>query len=189
MSQKMAAKPSGPPVNWPLIACHFAGLPLELALHDTRTFGIRSVSPRTLGAVLIMFGFVACHPNDDCRPLAYFMVAVILLSIIAYTLAMIRTWRGIKSHTRYNGRPYLTWILPFSEITVKRLEPFLGLMGGWIIHRFNQPLGSFVLASALALWIKVGLENFGSRARALDINDALVEQNMALESVRKMQRR
>jgi hypothetical protein len=133
-----------------------------------------------------MFLFVGFHPNDNGAPLFCFMIAIILLSIIAQIIAMVRRRRGAPCHSRYNGRPYLICLLRCSEATIKRWEPLIALMSGWVLHRFNHPLGSFLITAAFSLAIKVGLERIGIRERALDTSDALVEQTLAMESVRNL---
>jgi hypothetical protein len=182
--QPNAANQQGPVVNWPLIICLSVSLPIELVLHDLRTFGVRSIPPRAAGAALLMFLFMAFHPNDNGVPLFCYMMVVILLSVIAQILATVRNRRRAVCHSRYNGRPYLMWLLPWSEATIKRLEPFIPFTLGWFLHRFNHPLGSFLIASAICLAITVALERIGNRERKLDMNDALVSQTIALQSVR-----
>ncbi len=68
--QNNTAKPQAPVVNWPLILCLSAALPIELLLHDLRTFGVRSISPRAVAALLLMFLFAGFHPNENCVPLS-----------------------------------------------------------------------------------------------------------------------
>jgi hypothetical protein len=182
--QTSGANPDGPVVNWPLIACLSAALPIELVLHDLRTFGVRSIPPRAVGTALLMFLFVAFHPNDNGAPLFGYMIAVILLSIIAQIIATVRLRRGAICHSRYNGRPYLMRLLPWSEATIKRLEPFIPFILGWFVHRFNHPLGSFLITAAICLAIRVAIERIGDRERELDINDALASQALAVRSVR-----
>jgi hypothetical protein len=177
-------------VNWPFIFCCVASLPLELLLHNIKTFGVRSVGPRAVMAVLLMFIFIAAHPNDDCRPLFWFMILVIPLSIIAQFSAMLRRRRGEPGHTRYSGKPYLLCLFPqLSEGTIKRLEPVVMLMVGGIIHHFNHPLGAFLLTAAVCLGITIGIVHRANCERALDMNDSLIDQQNAAASVRSMQRR
>jgi hypothetical protein len=187
--QNNNATPPGQSVNWPLIACLCAILPIELVLHDVRTFGVRSIGPRVLGAALLMFIFAHFHPNENGAPLICFMSVTILLSIIAQIIAMVRRRRGVVCHTRYNGRPLLMLLVPLSEATIKRWEPLIVLLSGWLLHHINHPLGSFVVVAAYCMGIKVGLERVGMIERALDTSDALVEQTMVLESVRNVRAR
>jgi hypothetical protein len=187
--QNNTAKPPAPVVNWPLILCLSAALPIELLLHDLRTFGVRYVGPRAVAAVLIIFLFAGFHPDENCTPLTCLMVATILLSVVAQIIAKVRQRRGALIHSRYSGRPYLMKLVPCSEVTIKRLEPLLAFGVGWIIHVFNHPLGSFVVAAAICLAIRVCIDRIGSSERALNINDAMIEQTMALESVRHLRGR
>jgi hypothetical protein len=183
------AKPPGPVVNWPLIVCLSAALPVELLLHDLRTFGVRSIGPRAVAALLLMFFFAGFHPDENCVPLTCLMVATILLSLVAQIIAKVRQRRGALVHSRYSGRPYLVKLVPLSEVTVKRLEPLLAFGAGWIVHVFNHPLGSFLVIAAICLAIRVGIDRIGSSERALNINDSMIEQTMALESVRNLRAR
>jgi hypothetical protein len=187
--QNNTAKPQGPVVNWPLIICLSAALPIELLLHDVRTFGVRYVGPRAVAAVLVMFFFAGFHPEENCLPLTCLMIATILLGVIAQIIANVRRWRGALVHSRYPGRPILMKLIPWSEKTIKRLEPLLAFGVGWIVHVFNRPLGSLLVTAAICLAIKVGIDRVGSSERALDINDAMIEQTMALESVRNLRGR
>ena len=183
-------KPPGQVVNWPLIVCHMAGLPLELSLHNANTFGVRSVGPRAGGAVLLMFLFVAFHPGENVLPLICFMIAVIPLSIFAQISATVRHWRGERILSRYNGRPYVMWLLPHvNEVTIKRLEPFVALVAGCVIHHFNHTLGAFLITAAFSLGVRIGIEHHVNWTRSMDMNDAIIEQTMAMEGIRKLQRR
>lgn len=183
--QNNGAKPPGQVVNWPLIVCHFLGLPLELVLHNVKTFGVRSVSPRAGGALLLMFLFVAFHPDENVLPLICFMIAVVPLSIVAHISAKLRHWRGEQNHSRFNGRPYAMWVLPrWNEVTIKRLEPIMAWVVGAIIYHFNHPLGSFMVSAATGLAVKVATEYRGNRARNMDVSDALIEQRVAMEGMR-----
>jgi hypothetical protein len=187
--QNNIAKPPAQVVNWPFIICHFLGLPFELVLHNVKTFGVRAVSPRVGGALLLMFLFVAFHPDENVTPLICFMFAVVPLSIVAYISANRRLRRGEECHSRYTGRPYLMWLFPrWSEVTIKRLEPILVWAVGGIIHHFNHPLGSFVIAAAVGVAVRVGFEHRGNYVRTMNMNDAFIEQKIAMDSARKMRR-
>jgi hypothetical protein len=188
--QQNSERPAGKVVNWPLIVCHFLGLPLELVLHNVKTFGVRSVGPRAGGALLVMFLFVAFHPDENVRPLIWFMIAVVPLSIAAQISATLRLWRGQQSHTRYSGRPYAMWVFPYwNEVTIKRLEPIVTWVVGAIIYRFNHPLGSFVVCAATGVAVKIATEFRGNRTRNLDMSDAVIDQRIAMEGMRGVEGR
>jgi hypothetical protein len=137
-----------------------------------------------------MFLFVAFHPGENVLPLESFMIAVTALSAIAQISATVRWLRGEQINTRYNGRPYLMWLLPrWNEITIKWLEPYPVLMLGWGIHRFNHSLGAFLMTAAFGLGIRVAIERRMVRTSVMDMSDALIQEKTALESLRNMQRR
>jgi hypothetical protein len=184
------AKPPGQAVNWPLITSHFISLPLDLVLHNVKTFGVRAVRPRTGGALLIMFLFVAFHPDENVIPLIANMVAVVALSIIAYISAKLRLRRGQECNSWYTGRPHLCRLFPRRrETTIKRLEPFLALAAGAAIYHFNHPLGSFVIAAAIGIAVRVGVEYRDMQARALDVNDAIINQKITFDMAHRTKRR
>lgn len=187
MNQKQMSntQPTGPVVDWPVIFCMSAGLPIELVLHDIRTFGVRSIGSRATIALLLMAVFVGFHPNDNAAPLGFVMVGTVALSLLAFAIAKIRQWRGARVHSRYNGRPYLMWLSPFSESTVKRIEPLMAFAIGWMIYCVNHPLGSFLVLASICQGIRVMLERIRNSEQALDINDALIEQSNSLETVHR----
>ena len=184
--QQNNAKPPGQDVNWPLIACHFVSLPVELLLHNVKSFRhFDRLTPGPGGALLIMFLFVAFHPGENCWPLGCYMLAFVALSIAARIIAMLRLWRGEMVNSRYTGTPYALRLLPcFSEVTIKRLEPFAVLAVGGMIHLFNHPLGSFLIAAGVGMGVKVGIDYRGLRARHLDMHDALISHQISMEEVR-----
>jgi hypothetical protein len=192
MNQPEKQKPPGPMegVNWLLILCYSVALPLELLFHNIRTFGVRSVGPRAAAAVLVMVFLFPCYTNDNCEPLFLFMLAVIVLSTIARISAQLRHWRGEACNSRYSGTPHLLRLLPrLSEITIKRIEPWIALPAGYFIHLVNHPLGCFVMIASIGLGMRVGIEYRGLRERALNIQDQLTDQKIVLEMARNAQRR
>jgi hypothetical protein len=178
------AKPRNRPLLRPMDVVGFAALPMELLLHKPQSFGVRSVGPRAGGAVVLTLLFLAFHPNDDCVPLALFLIAIIASSILAHVSAIVRLRNGESIHSRYNGRPYLLRLLPFSEMTVKRLEAPLALIMSCFFCAVNRPLGEYLIISAGALAIITGGNYMADRTRALDLNDSVIEQKIAAEKVR-----
>jgi hypothetical protein len=187
--QTTPTQPPGKPVDWPVIVCLSAGLPIELVFHDFRTFGVRSIGPRMVIALILMFLFAGFHPQDDGAPLGCFMVFTIIAGTVAFLVAKVKQRRGAMVHSRYNGRPYFMCVSPFSETTVKRIEPFIAFALGLIIDFANAPLGSFVMTASVLLALRVAFEHVGKTERALDINDALIEQGQAMENLRNQRMR
>jgi len=182
--QEKNVRPRQRPLLTAMDLIGFAALPLELLLHELRSFGVRAVGPKATAAVLVMFLFVAFHPGDNLMPLTVFMVAVIPFSIIAHVSAKIRLRQGVTLHSRYNGRPRLMRLLPFSEITVKRLEAPLAFIISFAIRAVNHPVGDYLMASAAALALITGQRHLADSTRALDLNDSVIEQKIAAEKVR-----
>jgi hypothetical protein len=190
MNQNNNQQSPQPVVNWPLLVINCGAVPLELVMHKVRTFGIRSIAPRAGGAVLLMWIFVVFHHDENCIPLLCYAGLVVLLSIIAQISALVRYWHGERIHTKYDGEPYLAWVLPrWNEQTIKRLEPFLAIFAGCVIHHFNHGLGSFVITAAICQGIRVGSEYYGKRTSSMDMNDAIIEQTMAAQEFRGIRRR
>lgn len=176
-------------VNYVEMAIAFFALAPELLLHDWRTFGIRSVVPRAAGTVLGMRVFALCYTYDNRTPLLALTVIVALLAISAHISAVRRERRGELYHSFYNGKPWALTILPMSEGRMKRTEPLLLVLSGWGIHHLNQPLGSFVVTAGACYGLRVLLEYLVTRRRTLDLNDAMAEQAVAMQAMKRMRRR
>lgn len=192
MKTQQPDKTNAPPeqgVNFVVLFISFAALPLELLLHNVFTFGVRSAGARGAGAVLLMFLFAMFYTNDNCTPLFVLTIATAVLCVIAHVSAMVRHGRGEGCHSRYNGRPYAMAFFPISEVRMKRIEPSLVLVLGWVVHHWNHPLGSFLMLSASCQGFRMVAEFIFTRTRALDLNDALAEQTVAMQAVRRTRRR
>jgi hypothetical protein len=192
MKTQQPDQTSPPPeqgVNFVEMFVSFAALPVELLLHNPFTFGVRSAGARGAGAVLLMYAFGMFYTVDNRMPLFVLMIATAILCVVAQVSAMVRQGRGECCHSRYNGRPYAMAFLPISELRMKRIEPSLVLGLGWVVHHWNHPLGSFVMTSAFCQGFRMVAEFIFTRTRALDLNDALAEQTVAMQSVRRTRRR
>ena len=184
---KQAPPPQG--VNYADMAIAFIALVPELLLHDPRTFGVRSVAPRGGGAVVATYVFALFYTYDDKTPLIALSLVTAILAICAYISAKLHESRGQYCHSRYNGRPWLVRIFPISEARAKRAEPLLIVMAGWALHHWNCPLGSFVITAGFCYGFRVVLEYLGTRTRVLDFNDALAEQSVAMQAMKRVRRR
>jgi hypothetical protein len=185
-------KTENPPengANYVALAIACLSLAPELLLHDPRTFGIRSAGPRAFGTVLGMWVFALCYTIDNRMPLFALTALVALLAIVAHISALGRERRGEACHSRYNGRPWAVAIFPISEGRMKRTEPLLLVLSGWGLHHLNCPLGTFVITSGACYGLRVLLECMVTRTRALDFNDALAEQTVAMRAVNRLRRR
>jgi hypothetical protein len=175
--------------NYVVLFCAFMALAPELLLHDPRTFGIRSVRPRGGGTVLTMYIFAICYTNDDRTPLLWLTLITALLVIFAYLWAVLRERRGQVCHSYYNGRPWVLSLLPVSEEWMKRAEPLLIVVAGWGLHHWNCPVGSFIVTAGACHGFRIIVQYLSTRGRTLDFNDAMVEQTVAMQALKRMRRR
>jgi hypothetical protein len=162
-------------------------LSVEVFLH--RGFGSAYVGCGPV-AFLIMFLFVQFfYPDQDVRPLAVFAGVYGVLWLIAAINALIRWWRGIhNTHSRYNGIPHLRAALPtWKETNVKHLEALMVILLGFGIHHLSRPLGGYlILAGAFVLLRGWSLASM-MRQRAVELNDAVIEQKEVAEQFGQMQ--
>jgi hypothetical protein len=192
MKPQQQNEPQTPPdsgTNYIALAVACLSLSAELTLHNPFTFGIRSVGPRAAGTLLLMWVFGLCYTSDNRTPLLAFTALIAALSVIARISAMIRERRGKLCHSRYNGRPWALTVLPISELRMKLVESWLLILGGWGLHHLNVPLGSFVMASAACYSLRTAMEHLANRTRTLDFTDALTEQTIAMQAMRRVRRR
>jgi hypothetical protein len=176
-------------VNFVELFISFAALPLELLLHNVFTFGVCSAGTRGAGAVVVIYLFAMFYTYDNQTPLFVLMMATAVLAVIAHVSALVREGRGELCHTRYAGRPYAMAVFPISELRMKRIEPLLVLAIGWLVHRWNYPLGAFLMTSAWCQGFRMVVEFLFTRTRARDLNDSMAEQALAMQAVRRTGRR
>jgi hypothetical protein len=174
--------------NYFALFCASMALVPELLLHDPRTFGIRSVFPRVGGAVLMIYVFAVAYVADDKTPLLFLAIATIILSILAYIAALLRERRQSVLHSRYNGTPWLSYLMPMSEERMKRCEPFMVVATGWFVHPWNCPLGTFLIWVGACHGFRVVFGYLNIRNRELDFNDALAEQTIAMRAMKRRRR-
>jgi hypothetical protein len=161
-------------------------LSVEVFLH--RAFGAGYVGCGVAG-FLLMFLFAKFFPDQDVRPLAVFAGMYGVAWLIALINVLIRWWSGIHStHSRYNGRPHLWALLPnWKEMNVKHLEALVVILLGYGIHHVNRPLGDYLLmAGAFVLLRGYGVASM-MRRRAVELNDAVLEQKEIADQMRQMQ--
>jgi hypothetical protein len=162
-------------------------LSIEVFLH--RGFGTGYVGCGPL-AFLIMYLFSIFFTDQNMHPLAVFAGIYGLLWLIATVNVLIRWWRGMETvHSRYNGRAHLSRLLPeWTETNVKYLESLAVILLGYGIHRLmNRPLGDYlILAGVFVLIRDHGMASM-LRQRAVELNDAVIEQRDVAERLAKMQ--
>ncbi len=91
-------------------------------------------------------------------------------------------------HSRYSGRPHLCRLLPgWQEIHVKLVEAVLVLCIGFAIHLLNRPLGDYLMLAGVFVLVRGYCVASALRERAVELNDAVIEQREIAENFRQMQ--
>jgi hypothetical protein len=162
-------------------------LSVEVFLHTT--FGSAYVGCGLFGFVLI-FLFSRMFPDQNLRPLLFFTLAYGVLWLVASINVLIRWWGGRETvASRYNGTPLLCKLLPFREMTVKHMESVAVILLGMGIHALNQPLGDYLTAAGVFVLIRGYSFAAERRARAVQLNDSVIEQTAIGDQFREMQQR
>jgi hypothetical protein len=142
-----------------------------------------------LAAFLVMYVFSTFFQGENLGPLAVFAGLYGILWLIACINALIRRWRKMERvHSRYSGRPHLCRILTgWQEIHVKMLEGLLVLGIGFAIHLLNRPLGDYLMLAGVFVLVRGYCVASALRGRAVELNDAVIEQREIAENFRQMQ--
>jgi hypothetical protein len=101
---------------------------------------------------------------------------------------LIARWRGERGHSYYTGWPHVMCLLRWMrEVTVKRFfEPLMLLGLGYLLRQENAPFGTFLMCGGVCLFWSVTLAEEQERARTLDLNDAVIDQQHVAERFRDM---
>lgn len=162
--------------------------PAELFLRRPGTFGSRYFGFEVLGGLVRIVFWAALWPGHDPSSLKWLLLVVLLLLALVRVMTLHRDRPGPRYHTRYGGEPELARLLRRTpEWKVKALEPVIVLLAGMSLLRWDEPLGSYVMASAAGLFITGAAGLRFQTIRALDMHDALIEQRDAAERLRRMQ--
>lgn len=151
-------------------------------------FGSRYLGMHAAGGIVLIPFWSVFWPREDCRPLLGFLFAYLAMCFLARLGMGWRALRGVRSHTRYNGRPRLLRLCPWmDEVRFKKqVEPVLVFTLGVLLLPLSQPLGSFLMVAAFALVVSVHMVDTYGRVRAMDMHDAFLEQRELAERFRRM---
>jgi hypothetical protein len=159
----------------------------EVALLRTG-FGRRYLGLHAFLAVPLAFVYMLFWPGHDLRPLLLYLGLYLLMCAVARMQTLARGKRSNPVHSRYDGVPRLARLFPrLDEITVKRVaEPLTLLVVAILVSQFNQPLGVYLLLSAVALFITIHTNLAFEEVRAMDMHDALIDQQQAAMRLRDL---
>ena len=173
--------------NWLYLLCRAIAVMAEVSFLRTG-FGERHLGLHAFLAVPLLMVYAAAWPAHDPRPLLAYLALYLVMCLVARAESLSRRLRGRREHSRYGGLPRIARLMPrLSEVTIKRVvEPLLVLLLAMVITPLNEPLGTYLLLTAFALCISVNMTAAYDHVRAVDMHDALLEQQQLTERFRAM---
>lgn len=164
-------------------------LETSLAVFFRSGFGRRYLGGQALAVFLIVLVFSACWPNDDPRPLLWFLALYFVGCIWARLGTARQVRRGIIQHSYYSGTPQLMrWpiIRRMREATVKTLiEPLVVFFAAAYLMPLNEPLASYLLIAAIGQMLSQGMARSYEEQRLMNARDAYLEQQQLAERFRE----
>jgi hypothetical protein len=162
--------------------------PLEVMLRTD--FGVSYFGPAAVAGFFAPLLWTTLWPRErGIGWLVCFWFFYLIMQARARFESVRMVHRGQLVHTRYNGTPRLLRRFPnMTEQQVKeRVEPMLVLVTGFCVLAWSPPLGSYLICGAIALAMVQGAISHTQRAQVLAMNDAMIEQRLLLERLRRMQ--
>lgn len=165
---------------------------LEVYFH--RGMGERYPGPIGLLVIPLVFFYALCWENRgyDLAPMFWFLIGYFLMLLRHRVSVGWRRRRGIPGgHSYYNGLPVCARRFPHcSEERLKRVvEPLLLILLGASICVINPPLGVYVTLGGLCMGLSCDIYDKLDRARALDLQDSMIDQQMLAERFRQLRGR
>jgi hypothetical protein len=176
-------------LNGLLFVSRALAVTVEVFLHRSSTFGARYLGLQAAIGMILVFFFPVFWPQHDATPLLYFLAAFVAMCAAARIATVRRRFRGEhEPHSYYSGAPrLLRQSSRMSECSFKGVvEPAIVWLVGLMVMDWSEPLGSYLVCAGVALMISVGAAVLHERVRALDMNDALIEQKQVSDRWRGM---
>lgn len=161
--------------------------PVEVILR-TR-FGSRYFSWPAVAGLFAVPLWMVFWPHESPVGIWAFWLLYLAMQLRARIETARMVLRGDHVHTRYNGWPRLSRIFKrMPEVRIKAgPEPLLVLLAGALLMEASVPLGSYLIAAAVSLFVTHVVADGVERAQAMEMNDALIEQQQVAERFRRMQ--
>jgi hypothetical protein len=174
--------------GWPVVVFLVQAWATSVEVFLHRRFGERYLGVQAAAILLLIPVYCLAWPHQDLQPMIGFLLFYVLMCAIHRIDGLASRLRGMRCHSYYTGWPHLMGLLKrANEVTVKRYaEPLLVLGIGYFIRGGNPPLGTYLIGSSLCLFLSVTLSEEQSRQRALDLNDAVIDQQQVSERFRTM---
>ncbi len=173
--------------NLALFICRTWATSLEVFLH--RDIGERYLGLQAAAVLLLVPLYLLGWEGYDVRAVVYFLPAYLLMCVVARMGSLARRTRGEQSHSMYTGWPRCMGPRSkWTELTVKQfVEPGIVFANGWMLRELHEaPLGTYLMIGAVCLFISVSSSTAMERLRAMDLNDAVKEQEFVAERLRGM---
>jgi hypothetical protein len=165
-------------------------MPAELFLRRSGTFGHRYFGFQAVAGLFVIPLWSVLWPDRHPFWLNRFMLLVLGMLLIVRMRTTVRGERSCNFHSRYAGLPRLTRLFGEDRERIIKcgIEPMTTLIAGSLLCAVDEPLGSFIMASALGLYISANLVEASIQTRVADLNDAMLEQREVLDRWRTTQR-
>jgi hypothetical protein len=150
-------------------------------------FGRRYAAlPSGLVVLLVPF-YCLAWGRHDLRPMCWFLYAYLAMCVVNRVIGGMRSVRGVRVHSYYNGWPRTAWLLPFlSEQTIKLyIEPGIVAAIAVLIGNANPPLCIYLLIAAGALMFNGFAIDQQIEFRAQEMYDALLNQECVADRFRR----
>lgn len=162
---------------------------VEVFLHDPDTFGSRYLK-RQAGNVLALLFIQALfwHRHNPDGLIIFGLVFLFRWLCVLGRVAKRVKQGGPEPHSGYTGTPLLMRLFPTAtELRIKEgYEPWLVCIVAVGVMTLNPPLGFYLFYAGFGLGISVTMGRVYQRERAIDLNDAYLEQRGVVEQFRDM---
>ncbi len=174
--------------NWLLFVVHAWAVSIEVFLH--RGIGERYVGAQGAAVLLLVPVYCLGWEGYDLAPMMYFLAAYLVMCLLARLEVIARRRRGEYGHSQYTGRPLIMRLFPgWDEVKVKaNTEPLLVVIIGCLTFALSPPLCFYLIIAAICLAAKTNGEAVLEHQFTLDLNDAVIEQEVRAERFRDIHR-
>lgn len=189
--QQNGSQRIGKTANWFMLVCRALAVTVEVFLHRPATFGERYLGVQVPMAMAILMCFPILLPAHDPTPLMVYFGAFLVMCAVIRGASVKRRLRGEpQPHSYYSGEPrVMRRKRGTSEIRVKAVqEPLVVWIAAFCMQSFSEVLALYLVAAGAGLLICVNAARTQERSRALDTNDALIDQRRVAEQWRGMRR-
>jgi hypothetical protein len=174
--------------SWFVLAARVVASPVEVILR--KNFGSKYFGIPSAIALFAVPAWTLFWPGESPVGMWALWILFVLMQLRARLESVRMVAKGDVVHTRYNGWPRLASVFKrMSEQKIKAgLEPVVVFLVGALLMQVSQPLGSYLMVAAFSLGFNHSVIEGVERAKAMELNDALIEQQAMAERFRQMQR-